>query len=278
MNAENAHNSISGPGNLFLRESMNECSIRAFTFGTVAAFSTRAPGKTADNEDAAAMIDVDEHSGVLALADGVGGHAGGAMASSLAVQAVHDAIGAAGDHPTGLRDAILTGYENAGRAVTDIGVGAATTLSVVELHRESVRTYHVGDSPILLVSQRGNVRLQIITHSPVGYAVESGLLPEKEAMHHADRHVVSNLVGADDMRIEISSRITMQKRDTLLLASDGLFDNLHTREIIQIIRKGPIQRAGHGLVQLAMERMLHVREGMPSKPDDLTFLLFRRST
>ncbi len=261
---------------LLLRETMTTGMMRPIAFGTVAAFSTRCPGKSTDNEDAAALIEVGTSAAVLAVADGVGGHAAGAMAASLTVQAMADAVRAAED-PTNLRDAVLTGFENANRAVTDIGVGAATTLSAVELHPDGLRSYHVGDSPILLVSQRGRVRLQIISHSPVGYAVESGMLPEQEAMHHADRHVVSNLVGSDQMRIEISSRLNMQRRDTLLLASDGLFDNLHTREIVEIIRKGPLPKAADRLAELTLQRMSATGGDEPSKPDDLTFLIFRRS-
>ena len=61
-------------------------------------------------------------------------------------------------------------------------------------------------------------------------------------MHHSQRHVVSNVIGSPDMRIEIGSAIEMDLRDTLVLASDGLSDNLHVTEIVEYVRKGPLEQ------------------------------------
>ena len=82
---------------------------------------------------------------------------------------------------------------------------------------------------------RGRVKLQTISHSPVGYAVESGMLDDQEAMHHEERHVVSNIIGTPEMRIEIGPPIDLATYDTLLVATDGLADNLHIEEIIERI-------------------------------------------
>ena len=186
-----------------------------------------------------------------------------------------DSIQDAPNDDTSLRAAILNGIENANRAVSELGVGAATTLAVAEIRHRSVRPYHVGDSMILLVGQRGKIKLQTISHSPVGYALESGMLDETEAMHHAQRHVVSNVIGTPDMRIEVGSTVEMARYDTLLLASDGLFDNLHTDEIVERVRKGPLERVMCILVEDCHRRMHAPQSGQPSKPDDLTFAAFR---
>ena len=77
------------------------------------------------------------------------------------------------------------------------------------------------------------------------------------------------------MRIEIGSRTALAIRDTVLLASDGLFDNLHFEEIIAYIRKGPLPEAAQRIVDHARKRMEDPGDGMPSKPDDLTFVIFR---
>ncbi|MFQ5790919.1 MAG: PP2C family protein-serine/threonine phosphatase, partial [Acidobacteriota bacterium] len=116
---------------------------------------------------------------------------------------------------------------------------------------------------------------QSIPHSPVGYGVESGFLDEKEAMYHQERHVVSNVIGAPGMRIEVGPTIEMARRDTLLLATDGLFDNLHTDEIVGLIRKGGLARAIKALAESSSDRMRNGGDDMPSKPDDLTCILFR---
>ena len=110
----------------------------------------------------------------------------------------------------------------------------------------------------------------------MGYAVEAGLMNEAEALHHEDRHLVSNTIGAPDMRIEVGPVVRLAPRDTVLLASDGLTDNLRGAEIVEIVRKGPLREAAARLANTAQRRMNTERESRPSKPDDLTFLLFRR--
>lgn len=261
---------------LYTRQDMNAAMLHDFAAGEVGVFTTRCPGKDSDSEDAAALIPFQEGQGVIVIADGVGGHSGGALAAGLAVQAMNDSILQAKQDEHTLRDAILNGFEDANRAVTAIGTGAGTTLTAVEINEAAIRPYHVGDSMILLIGQRGKMRLQTISHSPVGYAVESGMLEEEEAMHHEDRHIVSNMVGVPDMRIEIGWMISMQKRDTLVVASDGLFDNLHVEEIVECARKGPLKKVMESLAEKTLGRMRHENDGQPSKPDDLTFVAYRR--
>jgi len=244
--------------------------------GAAVVYSHVSPDKDTDNEDAAAIIPYDARSAVLVVADGLGGQRAGDVASNAAITVMRDALKKAADAETPLRAAILDAIETANRTVMETGLGAATTLAAVELTNGHVRPYHVGDSMILTTGQRGKVKLQTVCHSPVGFAVEAGMLDEKDAIHHEDRHIVSNIVGSPDMRIEIGSAIQLAARDTLILASDGLFDNLHTDEIVNIIRTGPLHIAAQQLADRARGRMLQPREGKPSKPDDLTFILYRR--
>ncbi|MEZ6045981.1 MAG: hypothetical protein R3C11_10465 [Planctomycetaceae bacterium] len=68
----------------------------------------------------------------------------------------------------------------------------------------------------------------------------------------------------------------MAPRDTLILSSDGLSDNLHEEEIIELIRKGPLRQKIQKLTEITRERMDHPQPGHPSKPDDTTILAFRR--
>ena len=259
--------------------------VAAFEFqgGMAAVFSTRSPQKETPNEDVAALWPVGPSSGVLAVADGLGGHAGGERASRLAIETIQKSLqetaAARSDsaEPVDLRAGILNGIEAANTAVRELGTGAATTLALVEIHNGVIRPYHVGDSAILVTGQRGKVKLQTIPHSPIGYAVEAGLMKEEEAIHHEARHVISNVIGSDQMRIEIGPPTELAPRDTLLLASDGLFDNLLPNEIIETIRSGPLDEAVGALVQTAQSRMASQQGDAPSKPDDLTVIAFRRN-
>jgi serine/threonine protein phosphatase PrpC len=261
---------------LLLGRDLSEPERIRLSVGQVVVQTTRCPDKHSPNEDAAAIIPVPDGA-VLVVADGMGGGPAGQKASSLAVRILAEQlrhIDATLEQQ--LRFAILNGIEQANASIQQLGIGAATTLAVVEVRNEFVRPYHVGDSLILVVGTRGKLKLQTVPHSPVGYGVEAGLLDGVEAMHHADRHVVSNVVGDPDMRIEIGPPLRLAARDTLVVASDGLADNLHTEEIAEWVRKGDLFNASQRLFNEALRRMSGQADQHPSKPDDLTLIAFRR--
>lgn len=244
--------------------------------GRGALYSHRAPEKDGPNEDAAIVFPVDNQTVVMAVADGMGGGRAGKDAAWIAIDTLRAKLSMA--TPTGgQREAILDAFDAANAAVLSLGIGAATTFAVVEIQGNTLRPYHVGDSAILVFGQRGRIRLQCMMHSPVGYAVEAGMLGENEAVHHEDRHLVSNVVGTADMHIEIGPTITLSRFDTVLLASDGLVDNLYINEIVEDARKGPVVRAVQQLVERCQHRM-RGEDGSkkPSKADDLTVLLYRQ--
>ena len=243
--------------------------------GTACVFSSPCPGREGPNEDAALLIELDDHRCVLALADGFGGHPSGAKAAETALLSIEAAFAGLADDGEGLVGAIVAGFEEANRAVREWGIGAATTLSLVAVDRDRVRSCHVGDSAILATGQRGRVKLRPVTHSPVGYAVESGLLDEAEAMNHEDRHIVSNMIGSEDMHIELGPVLKLAPRDTILLASDGLWDNVMFEEVVDIIRQGPLLSGVGDLARLSHKRMNAPQDSEPSKPDDLTMVGFR---
>ena len=125
---------------------------------------------------------------------------------------------------------------------------------------------------ITLLSQRDRVKWQSIGHAPVGYAIEEGVLDEEEGMYHPDRHVVSNVLGQNDMRIALGPRQEMAPRDTVVLCSDDLSDNVPTDELTAPLRSGPLAAACKQLVRLAESNA-----AFPGKPDDLTVIAARRA-
>jgi serine/threonine protein phosphatase PrpC len=249
--------------------------IHAVGPGRASIFTARCPGKAGPNEDGAFVIPLNGNRGILAVADGFGGQASGEVASRTALTTLIACIEEGESAGAELRAAILNGFEKANAAVTELAVGAGTTLAVLEVQGDTVRPYHVGDSMILAVGQRGKIRLQTVSHSPVGYAVEAGFLEEREAMRHADRHLVSNMVGAPDMRIEIGPPIRLRQHDTVVLASDGVSDNLHLEEIVEYVRKGPLIDVTQTVAVACSRRMRMETKGQPSKPDDMTFIVYR---
>lgn len=244
--------------------------------GDFIAYTCRAPDKETENEDTVAVIPYGPAAAVMLVADGAGGLPAGKRASLTAVTSLVRSLESAWSETMLLRTAILNGIEAANAAVMAIGNGSATTLTVVTIEGRILRTYQVGDSEAVVVGQRGRVKLQTLSHSPTGFAVEAGFLDEKEALHHEDRHLVSNFLGTSDMRIDVGGELQLAKRDTVLLASDGVMDNVHLGEIVERVRKGPLEDALNRVVALAERRMAGVSPAQPSKPDDLSLILFRK--
>ncbi len=247
-----------------------------FAGGVAGVYSKRCPGKTEPNEDAALLITLGPATGILAVADGFGGQPSGEEAARLSVKAIQESVQAPDITPDRVREAILRGFEKANEATKALGVGAASTLAVAEINTDQIRTYHAGDSMILLTGRRGKLKFQNISHSPVGYALKAGFLEEQEAMEHEDRHLVSNMIGSEEMHIELGPSLAMSSFDTLLVASDGITDNLLLDEIINTIRKGAIEKTMASLARTTASRMDEPVENLPSKPDDATFIVFRR--
>ena len=239
--------------------------------GGVATYETRGcPGGEMQNEDALLVLPVDGERGVLAVADGLGGHVGGAAAAREALIRLQRAIEGAAEAGRELRDGILDGFEHANAAILEAGTGAGTTLAVVELGGGSFRTYHVGDSSILHCGGGGRLKHQTLLHSPTGYMVEAGMMSPGDALVHEERHLVSNIVGSRAMSIDLGTSRAIRPRDTILLASDGLFDNFETAEVVEGVRKGALPTATTDLVARCRERM-----SSGGQADDLTVLCWR---
>jgi len=245
--------------------------------GTAAILSQRMPGsEDRVNEDAAGVLSFESGVVILAIADGVGGHVGGEDASRAAIESLVEVLpdDLAVDDAE-LRTLVMNGIEQANTRILERGNGSATTLTVLTIQNRWVRAYQVGDSKAIISGQRGKLRYETIAHSPVGYAVESGLLEAHDAIRHDDLHVVSNIVGSSEMRIDVGPRIQLQVRDTILVGSDGLFDNVLITEAIDSIRRGSIEQSARRLATLCRTRMAAHDAEHPSKPDDLSFIIYR---
>jgi len=246
--------------------------------GDIALGIAVAPNKTGPVEDSAAIAPLKDNGLVLMVADGVGGLPTGWKASGMVLESVCAEVKTARNDDTALRNSILDGIDKANKALRELGTGTSTTLVVAEIRDQQVRTFHIGDSSAWLCGQRGLVKLQTTPHSPVGFALEAGFVDENEALHHEDRNLISNVVGSADMRIEIGSRLPLAPKDTLLIASDGLFDNVLESEIVEIIRTGSVRDSLAQLWQLTAQRMAGEHKDMPSKPDDFSAILLRPGT
>lgn len=242
--------------------------------GDAAVVCAACPGRAGPNEDAVGVFALSGNAVVLAVADGMGGGPSGARAAEAAIAALARALGphrAGGTvDPDGLRGEVVNALEAASGTILGWGVGAGATVVVAVVTPGGFRTLHAGDSAALVTGQRGVLKHLTTAHSPVGFAQAAGLLDAEAAMNHDERHVVSNFLGSDTLNIEMSSPRPLAARDTLVLASDGLFDNLSVAEVVAAARCGPLHTTTASLLARAHRQMAG-----DGKPDDLGLIVFR---
>lgn len=256
----------------YLHQNMQAIDSLKLNCGQAVVFSSPSPLKADDgNEDACALVPISGFIDLLVLADGVGGHRGGQDAAAITVESMCELSQENIAANEILREPILSTIEHCNQSLLAQGLGAATTLIIAEIQGNQVRPYYVGDSTILITGQRGVIKFQSIAQSPVGYALESGLIEKDHEAINENSHWVSNIIGMSDMHMTVGPPLELAPRDTLLLCCDGLTDNLGTDAIISMIRKGPLLKAAENL-RAACQAAMNEENG---HPDDLSFILYR---
>ena len=197
---------------LFLGCHHEEPVVVASDSGQVVVVTRRGPGKKV-NQDGAMVL---HQNGVLvlAVADGMGGHADGEQASRLALASLSSTVSRTISDGGELHTGVLDGFEAGHDAVESLGTGAGTTLAVVTVDHGTARPIHAGDSVVLLCGQRGKVKAQTVDHSPTGYAVQAGLMDEFEALDHPERHVILSALGHAGLRIDVGAEHNIAARAT----------------------------------------------------------------
>ncbi len=225
------------------------------------------------NEDRATLVLPDEHrrGGFLAVvADGMGGHAAGEVASELAVQVVRRAYLACSGEPErclvgAVTEANRTIFENARSDERFSGMGTTCTSLVVENGQGYLA--HVGDSRLYLVRGDGVYRMTE-DHSAVMDMVRRGLLTVQEAKEHGDKNVILRALGTH-ASVEVATwdqPLPLHPGDAVVLCSDGLHDLVDDEEILAAVRGGGPEQACREMVELARSR---------SAPDNVTVVVAR---
>jgi len=263
--------------NLYIQQSMELPQVLELPSGIAVVLTIARNRELKPNEDAAGVARVGDDGALLVVADGMGGTRDGCAAAAAVIEHLATHVPRADDSESRMRTAILDGIEAANQHILNAIPEGGTTLAAVELRGHTLRPYHVGDSSILVTGQRGKLKLNTVAHSPVGFAVEAGLLDEDEAMRHVHRHVISNALGFPEMRIELGEPLELARHDTLVILSDGVTDNLFINDIIERVCNGPLEDAVISLASLARMRMRTPQLETPTKPDDLTVIAYRRT-
>ena len=195
--------------------------------------------------------------GVLALvADGMGGHQTGEVASARATEAVRRQLAASRGHPP---VALAKAIQAANREVLEHAradprhEGMGTTLTAILVDDQVGLIAHVGDSRAYLLRE-GELLPLTEDHSWVAERVKQGLLTEEEARRHRWRNVITNALGATDrFRLDLA-HLELRAGDRVLVASDGVTSLLSEPLIQEMLANGSPEEIAERLLDAADER------------------------
>ena len=193
--------------------------------------------------------------GIWAVADGMGGHENGALASATVAAAI-ESIGktqSAPDLLARLENGVLDANATLRRHIAE-GNGAAmgSTLAVLLVHERHFACVWCGDSRIYLI--RAGQILQISRdHTEVQELVERGVMTAAEARLSPRRHVITRAIGVHDVpELDLDSG-EIEDGDVFVLCSDGLTEHVAEAEILAAEERGA-QQACNALLQLTLQR------------------------
>lgn len=184
-----------------------------------------------ENEDA---FCIEKDLGLLAIADGMGGHASGEVASKMAIEILWESF-KKGEEP--LPERLNSGVKLANRTIYEAAhsqpqlSGMGTTLTAVLLNGDRLAIAHVGDSRAYLI--RGGVIEQITDdHTVVSEQVVRGMMTREEAARSDMRNILSRALGiGPEVKVDLEE-LTVSENDKLVLCSDGLSELVSDDEIL----------------------------------------------
>jgi protein phosphatase len=223
--------------------------------------------KRKNNEDA---LFLDDELKLYIVADGMGGHLAGEVASKLVVETIRDYLTRfrEGDDVEELEDTdeslskeanrLLSGIKLANRGIYQVAqnnesyLGMGSTVSAVYFTDDTVITANVGDSPVYLV-HKGKIDLLSVTHNVL--AEQTAKNPEAaKALGAEFKHMLTRAIGIEETVIPDICEIQCFDGDVITISSDGLSDKVSPDEILNVVERERPEIACQTLVDLANMR------------------------
>jgi protein phosphatase len=223
----------------------------------------------AGNEDSFFVGDA-----AFAVADGMGGHQAGEIASDAALEPLRDLDIPSISDPSEVGTALAAAVERANtlvveRAQADPALeGMGTTLTAVAIHDGRLHVAHVGDSRAYLLRDKEKMSQLTTDHTLVERLVQEGRLSRDEAATHPQRNVITRAIGHEaTVEVEVLPPIMLQEGDQILLCSDGLSGPVNDERIAAILNDTQDGEAAvNGLLAQA---------NAEGGPDNITAVLLR---
>jgi protein phosphatase len=203
--------------------------------------------------------------GLLIVADGMGGHAGGEVASAIAVRVIARSLQGAFGPEAGFAEAetrrrLCEACRRADEAIRERAAadpalaGMGTTVVIALCRPRSFVVAHAGDSRAYLL-RRGRLHLLTEDHTLVQRLVEAGAIPESAARRHHLRNVITRCLGGQEYEDPDVAFWEWDPGEVLLLCSDGLTGMLEDQEIEAILLASrDLEACGNELIRAANER------------------------
>jgi protein phosphatase len=203
-------------------------------------------------------FDIQSYGSLFTIADGMGGHCAGEIASNMACQSILKYYHCTDlteetmwDNLKGLYYQINENVLFQSLKISDF-YGMGTTLTTLIIRNKKAWIAHVGDSRVYLI--RGNEIDQVTQdHTEVQSMVDQGLFTQEEADKCSARNILSQAIGVDNRLRVFTWAELIQPGDIFLLCSDGLYDMLSNKQICAIIQYNSdrLQRACRALIDKA---------------------------
>ena len=192
--------------------------------------------------------------GLFGVADGMGGHKAGDVASQMAVAVVARYLRNAQPDPDTLRAAVeeanLMIYEE--QLANPDYSGMGTTMTLIWEDEKRILLGHVGDSRAYRVRE-GSIAQISQDHSMVAEMVRQKILTEKEARRHPYRNIITRALGtAETIETDVVA-LDKQPGDLFLLCSDGLTEYVEEEQLLSVVRAMDLEPAADQLLSLALE-------------------------
>ena len=195
-----------------------------------------------------------EKGSMLIVADGMGGHNAGEVASRMATQIItHEYF----KQNSSVERSLVKAFDAANKAIHDMAArskahkGMGTTCTALVIFDKLIYYAHVGDSRAYILK---NDAIERITedHTHVQHLVKQGLLKPADAEKHPDRNILTNAMGTKP-QVQVDAgkhQHSFEDSDRLLLCSDGLYDYIKDNELAELLGSGSLQDAANEMVAI----------------------------
>lgn len=191
------------------------------------------------NEDSVGHFECDSY-GIYIVADGMGGHNAGEVASEMAVSNVIEFVK---NNINSLGECVLEdAIENVNKKIYEYSVsnlklsGMGTTITACLVYDGKIVIANVGDSSCFGINSSGLFKLTK-DHSLVQQLIDSGSISEEEAINHPNKNIITRAVGThEDVEVDIF-KFDIDEYDKYLMCSDGLTNEVPIERITEIIQK-----------------------------------------